>query len=100
MTPGEFLIEPGQHRLNVDRRTCTVSTRESCATLAATSSVSTRTSGVPWETSAAARTSSAVSCSLPLTSISRTPRTGVKKTTTTRPTTAAKVPSTAHRRTR
>lgn len=24
MTPGEFLIEPGQHRLNVGRRTCTV----------------------------------------------------------------------------
>ena len=24
MIPGEFLIDPGQHALNVDRRTCTV----------------------------------------------------------------------------
>ena len=24
MTPGEFLIDPGQHALNVGRRTCTV----------------------------------------------------------------------------
>ena len=24
MTPGEFLIEPGQHQLNVGRRTCSV----------------------------------------------------------------------------
>jgi urease subunit beta len=24
MTPGEFLIEPGQHPINVGRRTCTV----------------------------------------------------------------------------